>query len=175
MLESSGAKVELIDDVVFARPDASALARLRNASAIEMECRLDDARFATLLDATDRYLASGQPAATLSLLRAQQLGLLPPGWVRNDDDPNSSEGLWLSPWNNDRVSVGVRASYECVQRLVARYGANAAETYFPYPRPLTPAPSGSLFQRKLVMVFSRDALTKAAANARGGSAAPPGH
>jgi hypothetical protein len=175
MLESSGARVEAIDDVVFARPDASALVRVRKASAIEMECRLDDARFAALLDATDRYLASGQPAATLSLLRAQQLGLLPSGWVRNDDDPYSSQGLWLVPWSGDRVSVGVRASYECVQRLVARYGANAAETYFPYPRLLTPAPSGNFFQRKLVMVFSRDALAKAATTARDGWAAPPGH
>jgi hypothetical protein len=166
MLEASGAKVESIDDVVFARPDANAVARLRNANAIDMECRLDDARFAALLDATDRYLASGQPVTTLSLLRAQQLGLLPVGWVGSDDDPYSSRGLWIAPWKNDRVSVGVKASYACVQRLVAKFGADAAETYFPYPHPMEPAPSGNLFQRKLVMVFTRDSLAKAAAGAR---------
>ena len=171
MLESSGATVESIDDMVFARPDPAAVERLRNASALDMECHLDDARFAALLDATNRYLASGQPAATLAPFHAQQLGLLPPGWVRNDD---SSQGLWLAPWSKDRVSVGVRASYGCVQRLVARFGKDAAETYFPYPRLLDPAPSGNLFQRELVMVFTREALARAAV-ARPDSTVPPGH
>jgi hypothetical protein len=171
ILESSGAKVESIDDVIFARPDAAALARLRNSSAIDMECRLDDTRFAALLDAADRYQSSGQPAAYLSPFRVQQLGFLPAGWVRTDEGPYSSEGLGLAPWSNDRVGVGVRASYACVQRLVARYGADAAETYFPYPRLLEPAPSGNLFQRRLVMVFTREALGKAAAIARADSQA----
>jgi hypothetical protein len=170
MLESSGARLETIDDVVFARPVPAALARLRNASALEMECRLDDARFAAQLDATDRYLGSGQPPAALSPFRVQQLGLLPPGWVRSYEGASSSEGLWLSPWNRDRVGVGVRASYACVQRLVARFGAEAEEKYFPYPRPLESAPSGreNLFQRTFVMVFTRAALAHAAASARTG-------
>ena len=173
MLESSGAKLQAIDDVVLARPDPAALARLRGASALEMECRLDDARFAALLDATDRYLANGLPPATLSPFRTQQLGLLPPGWVRNNDGVYSSAGLWLASWNKGRVSVGVRASHACVQSLVARFGAGAAETYFPYPRPLESAPAGDLFQRKFVMVFTREALAHAAAGARIGLAPPP--
>ncbi len=172
MLESSGAKLQEIDDVVLARPDPAALERLRGASAIEMECRLDDARFAALLEAADRYLGGGQPAAALSPFRAQQEGLLPPGWVRNDDGAYSSEGLWLAPWNKGRVSVGVRASYACVQRLVADYGAGAAQTYFPYPRPLESHPKGDLFQRKLVMVFTREALAHAAASTRVRSGSP---
>jgi hypothetical protein len=96
------------------------------------------------------------------------LGLLPPGWVRDDDGAYSSEGLWLAPWNQGRLSVGVRASYACVQRLVARFGGEAAETYFPYPRPLESAPAGDLFQRKFVMVFGREAIARAAAIARSG-------
>jgi len=172
LLESSGAKLQAIDDVVLARPAPAVLERLRGASALEMECRLDDARFAALLDATDRYLANGRPPTALSPFRAQQLGLLPPGWVSNNDGVYSSEGLWLAPWNKGRVSVGVRASYACVQRLVARFGAGAAETYFPYPRPLESHPTGDLFQRKLVMVFTREALAHAAASARVGLPAP---
>jgi len=174
MLESSGAKQQAIDDVVLARPDPAALASLRNVSAIEMECRLDDARFAALLDAADRYLASGQPAAALSPFRAQQLDMLPPGWVRDNDGDYSSEGLWLALWSKDRVSVGVRASYACVQQLAAKFGAGAAETYFPYPRTLESAPKDTenLFQRKFVMVFNRDALAHAAASARTASASP---
>jgi hypothetical protein len=170
MLAASEAKAQDVDDVVLARPDFAALERLRNASALEMECRLDDARFAALLDATDRYLGNGQPAEALSPFHVQQLGLLPPGWVQNEEGAYSSEGLWLAPWNRDRVSVGVRASYACVQRLIARFGSGAVETYFPYPRPLESAPSGDLFQRKFVMVFTRDALAHAAASARDGSA-----
>jgi hypothetical protein len=170
MLAASGAGMQAIDDVVLARPDPAALERLRDASALKMECRLDDARFAALLDATDRYLLNRQPLAALSAFRAQQLGLLPAGWVRNDEGAYSSEGLWLAPWNQGRVSVGVRASYACVEGLVARFGANAAETYFPYPRPLESAPSGDLFQRKLVMVFTPEALARAAAGARNVSA-----
>ena len=92
---------------------------------------------------------------------------LPAGWLRTDEGPYSSEGLGLAPWSNNRV--GVRASYAYVQRLVARYGADAAQTYFPYPRLLEPAPSGNLFQRRLVMVFTREALGKAAAIARADS------
>src|SRR5208283_5499510 len=115
MLESSGAKLQAIDDVVLARPDPAALERLRGASAVEMECRLDDARFAALLDATDRYLANGRPLDALSPFQAQQMGLLPAGWVSNNEGAYSSEGLWLAPWNQGRVGVGVRASYACVQ------------------------------------------------------------
>ena len=169
MLGASGAQVNAIDDVVFARPDAAALERMRNATGLDMECKLDDARFAALLDAADRYIAAGQPAAALSPFRAQQLGLLLPGWVRSDEGPSSSEGLFLAPWNHDRVGVGVRASYACVQRMVANFGAGAAETYFPYPHPLESAPSGNLFQRRFVMVFSREALAKAANAARAAS------
>jgi hypothetical protein len=175
MLESSGAKLQAIDDVVLARPDPAALARLRGANALEMECRLDDARFAALLSAADRYLANNPSATDLSPFRAQQLGLLPPGWVRNDGSGFSSEGLWLAPRKKDGVSVGVRASYACVQGLVARYGGEAAETYFPYPRALESAPTGDPFQRKFVMVFTRDALARAVARARTVPAAPPGH
>jgi hypothetical protein len=175
MLESSGAKLQAIDDVVFARPDPAALDRILGANALKMECRLDDARFAALLDAADRYLATNRSAADLSPFRAQQLGLLPPGWVRNNDGGYSSEGLWLAPWNKDRVSVGVRASYACVQGLVARYGGEATETYFPYPHALESAPTGDLFQRKFVMVFTREALAHAAAGARAVPAAPAGH
>ena len=90
--------------------------------------------------------------------------------MRSDEGPSSSEGLFLAPWNHDRVGVGVRASYACVQRIVAQFGADAAETYFPYPRPLESAPSGNLFQRRFVMVFSREALAKAAARGRAASA-----
>jgi hypothetical protein len=173
MLTSSGAKLQTIDDVVLARPDPAALERLRGASALEMECQLDDARFAALLDATDRYLAAGQPAAALTPFHAQELGLLPPGWVRNDEGAYSSEGLWLAPWKNGRISVGVRASYACVQGLVARFGAGASETYFPYPRPLESTPAGDLFQRKFVMVFTREAIAHAATSARASSVASP--
>jgi hypothetical protein len=173
MLASSGARLQEIDDVVLARPDPVALERLRGTSALEMECRLDDARFVALLDAADRYLAAGQPAAALSPFRAQQLSLLPPGWVRNNEGSYSSEGLWLAPWNDGRVSVGVRASYACVQQLVARFGAGASETYFPYPRSLESTPKGDLFQRKFVMVFTREALAHAAASARAKLVASP--
>jgi hypothetical protein len=172
LTESSGAKVEAIDDVIFARPPPAALEGLRNASAIEMECKLDDARFAALLDGAAQYLAKGEPLEALSPGRAQRLGLLPSGWVRSIEGVYSSEGLWLGPWNGGKVSVGVRASYACVQRLVTRYRADAAETFFPYPRELVTAPSGDLFQRKFVMVFTREALAHAAARARAGVTAP---
>jgi hypothetical protein len=173
LLESSGAKIQQIDDVVLARPDQATLGRLRNASAIEMECKLDDARFAALLDAGQKYLDKGEPIAALSPLRVQRLGLIPPGWVRGGGDgAYASEGMWLGPWKEGRIGVGVRASYACVQRLVARYGPQAAETYFPFPRRLEPAPAGDLFQRKFVMVFTREALAKAAAGAHAGATAP---
>jgi len=56
--------------------------------------------------------------------------------------------------------------------MVARYQQYAAETYFPYPHPLRGSVPEDISRRKLVMVFTRDAIAKAAASAGSHSAVP---
>ena len=52
-----------------------------------------------------------------------------------------------------------------MQPLIADYRADATEVYFPFPRPLAGPPKGNTFMRKLVMVFDRAGLARAAQRA----------
>ncbi len=145
------------------RANAAALDQYRDVSALAIERREADARFAAELAAARDYLAAGYTPAALTPLRAQQLGLLPPNWV-TDPDVRTGNGLYLGPWRDGRVAVGIVGSYDALQPLIARYQARAVNVYFPFPKELTGSPPGDTFMRLLVMVFEPGALTAAAAD-----------
>ena len=119
-------------------------------------------QFEQLLGAADKYLAGGAPLAQLTPMVAQMKGLIPANWVGAGFDGIFASGLWLGPWTDGRVGVGVNASSGCVAPMVARYQQYAEETYFPYPHPIRGSVPGDISQRKLVMVFARDSIAKAA-------------
>jgi hypothetical protein len=96
--------------------------------------------------------------------------VLPHGWAV-DNDVYTKDGLILGPWQDDRIEAGVVGSYEALKPLIADYRADAAEVYFPFPRPLTEPPKGNTFMRKLVLVFDRAGLERAAK--RASSELPP--
>jgi hypothetical protein len=88
-----------------------------------------------------------------------------PGSQPVDDDVYSKDGRILGPWKDGRIQVGVVGSYEALKPLIADYRADAAEIYFPFPRPLTEPPKGNTFMRKLVLVFDPVGLKRAAKRA----------
>ena len=140
----------------------AALAPWRGVTALEMERRCDAARFETLLVAARTYLDDGGCLDLLSPRRAETLGLLAPHST-NDADVRTGTGLYLGALGNGLIGVGVVGSYEALRPLIAKYRADAAHIYFPYPRDLTDPPHGDLFMRQMVVAFDRAGLARAAA------------
>ena len=56
-------------------------------------------------------------------------------------------------------------SFDALKPLIADYRADAAEVYYPFPRPLAGPPSGHTFMRKLVLIFDLGGLERAAQRA----------
>ena len=140
------------------------LAPWRAVTALEMERRCDAARFGKLLVAAHQYLAGGGSLGRLSPRHAETLGLLAPHSA-NDADMRTGNGLFLGALGNGLIGVGVVGSYEALRPLIAKYRADAARVYFPYPRDLADPPQGNTFMRQLVIAFDRDGLAHAAAKA----------
>jgi hypothetical protein len=162
MLDSSPVR---LGGVSLFRVPPHELAQYRDLTAIEMQRRNCQARFAALLAAARAYLVAGRDPAALTPLLAQQLGLLPQNWVK-EADVRTHNGLYLGPWSYGRIAIGVVGSYDALQLLIARYHADASLIFFPYPKELSEPPSGDTFMRLLVIVFDRAALVRAGANAR---------
>jgi hypothetical protein len=139
------------------RVNTAWLTQYRDASPITWERRDAEDRFAAELAAARAYLNAGHDPAALSPLRAEQLGFLPPHWVK-DRDVRTNNGLYLGLWPGGVVAVGVVGSYEALQPLIAKYQSYAAKVYFPYPKELLGPPSGDTFLRLLVMVFDPKTL-----------------
>ena len=141
-----------------ARP--ALLAPYRDNSASSWERRDAEARFAAELAAARVYLSDGHDPAALAPLRAQQLGLLPPRWVK-DRDVRTDNGLYLGPWPDGGIAVGIVGSYAVLEPLIAKYRRHAAKIFFPYPKELHGEPAGDTFLRLLVMVFDRATVLSA--------------
>jgi hypothetical protein len=141
--------------IYHAAPDA--LNVYRSTSALAMERDDDEAKFAALLSAARSYVEESGNLKQLTPMRAQQLGLLPAGWVR-DSDVRTNNGLYLGPWNGNRVALGVVGSYEALQPLITRYSGKAAGIFFPFPKRLRVPPTGDTFMRLLVIVFDQQFL-----------------
>jgi hypothetical protein len=139
------------------RAHPAILARLRGSSVSAWERCDAEARFAREIVAVRSYMFSGQDPAALSPWRVQQLGFLPPRWVR-DHDVRTDNGLYLGPWPGGRYAIGVVGSYDALQPMIEKYRPRAEEVFFPYPAKLEGTPHGDTFQRLLVIVFNPDVL-----------------
>ncbi len=140
------------------------LAKYRDFTPLELERRFNRDRFDRLVVAADRYLSSAGDLRSLTPSRAAALALIPESWAV-DADVYTRNGLILGAWKNDRIQVGVVGAYEALKPLIADYRPDAAEVYFPFPRPLKEPPWGNTFMRKLVLVFDRAGLARAAKRA----------
>ncbi|HXN87357.1 MAG TPA: hypothetical protein VN867_14880 [Candidatus Binataceae bacterium] len=148
------------DILVYRIPD-DLVAKYRNADPIPLEQRYNHYRFDRELIAAEKYLSSGADLAQLCPSHAVAMGLLPSSWAV-DHDTHTKDGLIMGPSDNGRVMVGLVGSYEALRPLISDYSTDAAQVYFPYPHPLNGPPKGNTFMRKLVMVFGRDGLERAA-------------
>ncbi len=159
--------------VLLYRIAPTELAPYKNTHALDWQIAFNRARFEQLLVAAERYVASGRNLASLTPFRAETLGLLPANWSLGKGVYNRN-GLWLGPWRGGKVGVGVVGSYDAVKPIINAYGPLALRVYFPYPKRLVGPPKGNPFMRKLVMVFDRQGLARAArmaAEARAGARA----
>lgn len=151
-------------DVLLYRVPADLLAKYRSADPIPLEQRYNRCRFDRELIAAEKYLLSGADLTQLSPSHAVAMGLLPPSWAV-DHDTHTRDGLIMGPSDNGRVMVGLVGSYNALQPVISDYSADAIQVYFPYPRPLSGTPKGNTFMRKLVMIFDREGLERAARRA----------
>jgi hypothetical protein len=129
-----------------------------------MEARSDRERLDTLVTAANRYLASGHDLAALSPSVVNRLGLIPPGWVHYDK-VLAFNALWIGPWKDGGVSIGITGSYEALKPLIEKYRGDTSRIYFPFPTELhdrSIIPEGSYV---IMMTFDRAGLARAAAKA----------
>ncbi len=147
-----------VGGVWFYRPQPAELARWAAVAPVEMEQHNATVRFDALLAAANAYLKAGGNVATLTPMRAQQLGFLPSNWV-TDPDVRTNNGLYLGPWDHGQVVVGVVGTYEALRPLIEQYKTKASAVFFPFPKQLTGTPSGDTFMRLLVMTFAPDRLS----------------
>ena len=94
-------------------------------------------------------------------------GSLSPYWggtPRAPDRPGqelwTGNGLWLGPWAEALIGVGMLGDYPALAPIVSIYGPDAERIYYPYPREISQPAAGDRGQ--LLMLFSRDGLRRAA-------------
>jgi hypothetical protein len=154
-----------VGGVILYRIPPGSLARYERTTPLEMEERANEARFAALVAAADKYLAAGFNASHLSPARAAKLGLLPGDWIGDDDETDiegqsaTNDGLWLRA-SGDVVGVGVEGAYHGLRALVARYAPDAKTIYFPYPKRLIGGINDD-DSGLLVITFGREGLHQA--------------
>ena len=173
MLSSLDAAPVVTGGVTLYRVQPESLAPYRRLSALEMETRSDRARLDTLIAAANRYLADGHDLGTLDLKVVEQLGLIPPGWARYPTVV-AFNALWIGPWKDRGVSVGITGSYAALKPVIEKYRGDAERIYFPFPTELLDAakiPEGS---HVIIMIFDRAGLARAAAKASAVVPAPSG-
>lgn len=170
MLASLDKSPIAIGGVTIYRAQRDALKPYRQLTALVMETRADRERFDTLVTAADRYLAAGHQLAALSPSEANHLGLIPSGWVHSDT-VLAFNAVWLGPWQNDGISIGITGSYAALKPLIEKYRGDATRIYFPFPSELHDhaiVPEGSYV---FMVMFDRAGLARAAAKVVGDSSA----
>jgi hypothetical protein len=175
------------------RTTPAELAPWRNATALTMETRLEQARFVALVLAAETYLRDGHPPAALTPAEVYKLGLMPTDWIaipkkaeppwdeggmnlpHHLSDPRQLDDMWLGVDEQGRIEVGVVGWYPALRAVLNEYRANAIGFV---PRDLGEPPRGDEddARGRLVMTFSAEGLARAAAKARsqGSSTLPPG-
>jgi hypothetical protein len=147
------------------------LAAYKGQTALDLERQADSTRFDALVVAANTYLKRNGALAGLSPPVADSLGLLPAGWLVGPRLPpyywsqgaelRLDKGLWLGPWRDGQVSVGLEGSYAAVKPLIEKYRSAAGQIYFPYPEQLSGS-SEKDGSGLLVIVFDRGQLSRAA-------------
>jgi hypothetical protein len=145
--------------------------QLRGATVREMAVREARISFSALLNAARGYLAAGFPLSTLSPWRAQRLNLLalPAGEPAPlPADPHWWRNLWLGPWGESMIGIGIAGDYDSLQPLVNEYSADATDIFFPFPQRLRQGRKWGNGQ--LLITFTPEGLRRAASRTIGAGA-----
>jgi hypothetical protein len=168
LLSKAGMSSVSIGGVLFYKVPTAVLSSFRYATADEMTHKIAREQaaarsFSALITAASQYLATGRPLAKLDPWEAQRLKLL--ALPQTDVRPDSAalqwwRNLWLGPWRDSMVGVGIVGDYEDLRPLVQRYGPDAADIFFPFPAKLADSPKQGVGQ--LLIVFTRQGIRRAA-------------
>jgi hypothetical protein len=143
----------------------------------DLRRRFDTGRLVTLVAGAEKYLSDGGSLDSLSVLKAEQLNLIPkaalvgpptliiPGLPiesKRNIDPHLLDGVWLGKTPDGLVSVGAQVWYSAASPMVEQLRRVTSGIYYPYPDKLTASvlgteePSGWL-----LMTFTREQLARA--------------
>lgn len=145
--------------VLIYRFTPAALAAWRDLKPLDLERRIDVARFAALLDAVDRYVQSGADLAQLSPQRIEQMGFIRDDWLGGPSIRISS-GLWAKSHRDGTIDVGTFGSHGALATLPALYRADALKVGTT-PIVTSENPGGEEELELMVMTFDRDGLARA--------------
>jgi hypothetical protein len=143
-------------------------ARFRDVTAREMAAREAKVSFSALLNAARRYQAAGLPLPALSPWQAQRLNLLSlPAWntAPLPVDPHRWRNLWLGPWGDSMIGIGIAGDYDNLQPLIDEYEAQATDIFFPFPKRLAEGRKRGIGQ--LLITFTPEGLQRAASKISG--------
>src|SRR5262249_8455514 len=133
LMNTLGTTSTEVGGMTLYRVNEAELAPWRKATALEMETRLERARFAALILAAHKYVRDGYPLTSLSPDEVRNLGLMPPGWIiipkeieppwdsgglnlpRHAIDPHERGDLWLGSDEHTRVEIGVTGWYPALR------------------------------------------------------------
>jgi hypothetical protein len=146
--------------VLIYRFTAAAFAPWRDFNPIDLERRVDLARFAALLNAVDSYLQGGAEPALLSPERLERMGLIRDDWLGGPNIRISS-GLWARSHRDGTFEVGTFGSRGALAGLNARYSPEALHVR---TAAIATAenPGGEEELELMVMTFDRGGLARAA-------------
>jgi len=128
-------------------------------------------RYAELVLAADQYVSQELPRDSLTLWEAERLNLLPPDWS-DGPAPEAQKGtpwhddLWLGHWPPDDIGVGLTSCRWVLEPIIQKFTPYARMTSFPFPLPYKNVSRENQNFGRLLMVFSRSALHRAAAVAK---------
>jgi hypothetical protein len=151
------------EGVLIYRFTPTVLAPWRNLNPLELERRVDEARFAALLDAVECYVQSGADPAELSPERLEQAGLIRNDWVGGPSIRIGS-GLWAKSHRGGTLEVGTFGSHGALAGLIPLYRPDALKVST-LPIVTAESPGGEEELELMVMTFDRGGLARAAGRA----------
>jgi hypothetical protein len=178
LLSSLGVAPVMTGGVWLYRPSIKP-ERDTKASLLEMRTRFETERFDSLVAGAEKYLSDGENPDSLSVLKAQELKLIPDSsligaaaridldaaYNRNVvTDAHEAYGVYLGEMSDHRIGIGVYAWYPAVAPLIDEFRGITSEIFFPHPEKL----SASAAPPKeadgwLVIAFTHEQLARASA------------
>lgn len=173
VLAALGPPPTVVGGVAIYRLTLAELAAWRGFDPLNLERRVDEVRFASLLDALDQYFRRGGNPVALSAERLEELGLLRANWI-GGPNVRISGAFWTGRWPDGTIGAGTFGSRAVLDKLVDEYRDLAANVYRKSEE-ASENPGGGATVEFILMTFDRQALPRAAALALGyAHRGPPG-